>query len=321
MTQFDRFVGVDVGRDHLDIHCHPDGAFWRVTNSAAGIRQLLRRLGTAPGRGAWVVACEATGGYENRLLLALSQAGRPGYCLHPRDVRAFARLKGRLAKNDRLDAQTIAEALPLAVTARKPAIRTKTRSTLKELTTLRRSLIAHLNTLKSLRTRMDSAEAGAHLDPLIDRQKAAIKRLGRDIQNLIAKDSETAAIARRLMSAPGAGPGLAAEIIAAMPELGQITGRQAASLTGVAPHPRQSGTSSRPGRCQGGRGTVRRLLYMAALSIVRAGSAPLHRFYQRLRAAGKPFKVAIVAVMRKLIITLNAMLKHNTDWTPNVAYA
>ena len=106
-----------------------------------------------------------------------------------------------------------------------------------------------------------------------------------------------------------------------MPELGQLTRRQAASLTGVAPHPRQSGPSSRPGRCQGGRGTVRRLLYMAALSIVRAGSAPLHCFYQRLRAAGKPFKVAIVAVMRKLIITLNAMLKHNTDWSPAFTYS
>lgn len=310
MTQFDRFVGVDVCRDHLDIHCHPDGLAFRVANTPAGIRRLLARLG----KGGWAIGCEATGGYENRLLLALSQRQRPGYCLHPSDIRAFTRLKGRRAKTDRLDAKAIAEALEIAVATRKPIRRSKTQSTLKEIMALRRTLIATLNDLKSLLSRLDAPEARKTLDQMIAVHKTTLKSLSREIQTLIAEDRESAAIARRITSAPGAGPVLAAELIASVPELGSLSRRQAASLLGVAPHPRQSGASNRSGRCHGGRATVRRVLYMAALSIVRAKLGPLYLFYEKLRNAGKPFKVATVALMRKLIIAINAMIKTNTDW-------
>lgn len=109
---------------------------------------------------------------------------------------------------------------------------------------------------------------------------------------------------------------LAATLLAFLPELGQLSSRQAASLVGVAPHPRQSGARHRPGRCQAGRPQVRRVLYMAALAAIRADKAPFADFYRRLRAAGKPHKIAIVATMRKLIIALNTMLKQNRDWHP-----
>ena len=109
---------------------------------------------------------------------------------------------------------------------------------------------------------------------------------------------------------------LAAQLLATMPELGSLTSRQAASLVGVAPHPRQSGGSNRKGRCQAGRATIRRVLYMATLSALKAKAAPQYPFYERLRANGKPFKVAITAAMRKFIVMLNAMIKNNQDWMP-----
>jgi transposase len=120
--------------------------------------------------------------------------------------------------------------------------------------------------------------------------------------------------ARRIQTAPGAGPLLAATLVACMPELGTLSSRQAASLTGVAPHPRQSGASRPRGRCQAGRAPVRAVLYMATLAAIRCKTSSLRAFYQRLRANGKPFKLAIVAAMRKFIVTLNTMLKHQQDW-------
>ena len=120
--------------------------------------------------------------------------------------------------------------------------------------------------------------------------------------------------ARRIQTAPGAGPMLAATLIACMPELGTLTSRQAASLTGVAPHPRQSGTSRARGRCQAGRAPVRAVLYMATLAAIRCKTSSLRAFYERLRANGKPFKLAIVAAMRKFIVMLNTMLKRDQDW-------
>jgi transposase len=121
------------------------------------------------------------------------------------------------------------------------------------------------------------------------------------------------------MSAPGAsgpGPILAATLVACMPELGTLTSRQAASLTGVAPHSRQSGKSRAPGRCQAGRAPVRAVLSMATLAAIRCKTSPLRAFYERLRANGKPFKLAIVAAMRKFIVTLNTMLSNHQDWHP-----
>lgn len=315
MTDFHACVGVDVSRNHLDVYRHPDGLAFRVANTPAGIRRLLQRLGGGP----CAIGCEATGGYENRLLLALSEAGRPGYCLHPSDVRAFARLKGKRAKTDRLDAQVIAEVLGLAVTTRKPVRRTPTTVAIKDMTTVRRALIATINDCKSLLARIDTPQARKPLQAMLDAHKRSLKAIGRTIQDALAADPGIAETVKRIRSAPGAGPVLAAELVAAMPELGALSSRQAASLLGVAPHPRQSGNRSRPGRCQAGRATIRRVLYMATLSALKARLLPLYPFYERLRASGKPFKVAIVAAMRKFIVMLNAMIKHQTDWTPDLA--
>ena len=321
-----RFVGIDVSKDHLDIHCLPDGLALRVANSGEGIGLLLQRIGALEGV---AFGCEATGGYEDLLLIRLGQAAVPGYCLHPSDVRAHSRLTGKRAKTDRLDARAIAGALQVAVATRKPAIRAASLSASKELTTLRRRLIAGVNELKSLRARMGDAGVLGTIDAMIDQHVKAVKALQAQIRSALAGHPEQAQRARRIASMPGAGPVLTAELIGSMPELGTLSARQAASLTGVAPHPRQaasltgvaphprqSGNTGGRGRCQGGRAAIRRVLYMAALSVIRSQKQPLAAFYAKLRAAGKPFKLAIVAIMRKLIVTLNAMIKNDQDWQP-----
>jgi transposase len=200
-------------------------------------------------------------------------------------------------------------------TARKPVVRTKDQSIIKELSALRRTLIISLSELKSLKARMSAAVAAKTIATLIATNLRAIKTIEAAIRQAI-KDNPDARRhkALQILSAPGAGPVLAAELIGAMPELGTLTSRQAASLVGVAPHPRQSGERKRSGKCQGGRPKIRRVLYMAALSVIKAKRQPLCAFYEKLRANGKPFKVAIVAIMRKLIVTLNAMIKTDMSW-------
>ena len=310
MAQIQPYVGIDISKDRLDIHIHPTGEAFSLAYDRAGLRKLLAR----PDLKRAVIGCEATGGYEERLLVALTEAGRPALCLHPADIRAFARLKGRRAKTDRLDARAIAEALPVAAADRMPLQRTKEQSELRELLTIRHTLVAATQVLKGHLARMSARPARAVLTAMLAAHQRQIKTLERTIAQHLSADRK----AHRIRTAPGAGPVLAAEIIAFMPELGALSSRQAVSLTGVAPHPRQSGRSNRKGRCQAGRARVRRVLYMATLSVIKAKLAPLYPFYKRLREAGKPAKVAIVAAMRKFIVMLNAMLKTQTDWSPKM---
>jgi transposase len=312
MTQFQRFVGVDVAKDKLDIHCLPDGLIFQVANTPEGFRALLARLEPEP---ACAIGCEASGGYEDALLVALAEADRPVWCLHPSDVRAFARLKGKRAKTDKLDARTIAEVLSVAVSTRKPLCRSRQQSQLREMVTARRTLLASITILKSQLARLQDTTVRDLLGNNLHHQQQLLKQLAKAMQQAIQSDREMAATERRIRSAPGAGPVLAAELLANMPELGSLTSRQAASLAGLAPHPMQSGTSTRNGHCQAGRSIVRRVLYMATLSALRAKSPSLYPFYQRLRTNGKPFKLAIVAAMRKFIVMLNTMLKNHSDWT------
>ena len=313
MTHRQRFVGIDVSSRRLDVHCLPDGDSFSEANTADGIARLIARLG----RSGWVAACEATGGYEDRLLIAFQEAGHDIWCLHPTDVRAFARLTGRRAKTDRLDARVIAGALAAAKASRKPLRRTRAQSDLRQLMILRRHLMATLQELKSLAACMTNPAAAELIAVRIAAAKADLGGLERRIARSIADDPEASARARLVRSVPGAGKVLACEVLSAMPELGAISAKQAASLAGVAPHPRQSGNTQRNGRCQGGRFHLRRCLYMAALSAIKVRARSLYPLYSRLRKTGKPFKVAIVACMRKLITQINAVLRNQTPFNIN----
>lgn len=314
MPEATQFVGIDVAMAKLDVHIDPGGEAFAVANTAAGVAQLSRRLPSGA-----VVALEASGGYERVVAEGLAAAGFAVFCLHPADVRAFARLQGKRAKTDRIDARLIARAARVAATSRKPRRADPASADLKEMAACRRLLLNQLAALKGQVTRLATASMGAILAAQIATLDAAIRRIDGTMAAAIARDPRLRERARRLRTAPGAGPILAATLIAHLPEIGTLSGRQAASLSGVAPHPRQSGSSRARGRCQGGRARLRAVLYMATLAAIRSKTSPLGTAYRRLRANGKPFKLAMVAAMRKFIVMLNAMIKHSQDWKPNAA--
>ena len=313
MTQPTRFVGIDVSMRRLDVRCPDDGLAFAVANTAEGIAKLIAHTRT-PGT---VYGCEASGGHEARLLMELTRHGLECLCLHPADVRAFCRLAGRRAKTDALDAVAIAGALKVAIQSRKPVARTAVQNRLRELATVRTRLTVALTQFKSLKAAMVDEEALGALEHTIAHLKQHIATLTASMKRAIAADDASRQKAARITSVPGAGPVLAAQLIASMPELGSMSAKQAASLAGLAPHPNQSGSTCRPGRCQGGRANVRKVLYMAALSLIKAQKEPFFGNYQRLRQNGKPFKLAITAIMRKLIVTINAVEKRQTMWKPD----
>lgn len=309
MTQYSRFVGVDIAKDRLDVHVHPDGQVLHLANTSKAATELVARF---PGA---AFACEASGGYERTFLLAAIEAGASVWRLHPFDVRAFARLQGVRAKTDPIDARLIAQALSVAVAERAPVVMDDAAEDVRDLLTLRAHTVEEINAWKSRLTRLRPAPARIARARLASAKRTKV-RLEAEIDRALRDTSALNVKAKRITSVPGAGPILAAALIAFMPELGQLSSRQASSLVGVAPHPRQSGARSKPGRCQAGRPQIRRILYMAALSALRADKAPFAPFYRHLRAAGKPHKVAIVAVMRKMIVAINSIIKNHRDWTP-----
>lgn len=313
MSQITQFVGIDVGKDTLDVHIHPAGKAFAVANTAAGIGQLIDRLNADA-----VIALEASGGYERQAAQAVAGAGLTVYCLHPADVRACARLAGKRAKTDRIDARLIATAAQIAAgSSRKPYQAWPAAADIKEMAACRRLLQNQLTALKGQITRLATTAMRALLNTRIAALQTDIHAIDQNMAQTINNDPKLHQRAQRIQTAPGAGPLLAATLIAYLPELGHLTSRQAASLTGVAPHPRQSGATKKPGRCQAGRAPIRRVLYMATLAAIRAKASPLRPAFQRLRANGKPFKLAITAAMRKFIVMLNAMIKNNQDWQPS----
>jgi len=309
MPDSTRFVGIDVAMGKLDVYVHPSGEAFAVPNSTAGVERLVDHFGTGT-----VIALEASGGYERTAAEGLAAAGLSVFCLHPADVRAFARLQGKRAKTDRIDAALIARAAQVAVTSRKPYRARPAAAEVKEMAACRRLLHNQLAALKGQITRLATETMRGILTQQIATLETDIRRIDQAMAQSIAQDPALRENARRIQTAPGAGPVLAATLVAYLPELGTLTSRQAASLTGVAPHPRQSGNSRLRGRCQAGRAPVRAVLYMATLAAIRSKSSHLRAVFERLKANGKPFKLAMVAAMRKFIVMLNAMLKHQQDW-------
>jgi transposase len=315
MTQDEAFVGIDVAKHELVIYLHPLGTCWRVENTPTGRGKLVRRLRRLAACYVLRIGFEASGGYERPLAILLESKKLSGYLLDPSRVHSFGRAEGKLAKTDPLDAALIARALAalhgdLVPWHRDPlAERLTERVRLRELALIQTSQLA--NQLESL---ADPAMRRI-VTAQVARLKALIQRLEGVITSLIASCPNLARREKLLRSAPGVGPIVAATLLAHMPELGSLSSRQVASLAGLAPFDRQSGTSRKPGRCQGGRPAIRRALYMAALSLLRSKS-PLANLAKRLKDAGKPGKVVIIATARKLLVALNAMLKQDRPFQP-----
>ena len=307
MAQSEVFVGVDVSKAWLDVAVWPGGQAWRVANDRAGRGDLVRRLKRLTGLQA--VGFEASGGYEQSLLKALLDGDLPARRINPTRIRKFAQACAVLAKTTFFRSRTgLAQDLPGRL-----AEQNKAAEALAELVTARRQLCEEM-------TR--AGNQAEHADqPLLKRlARRRAQRLSDDIAALdaaiakaVAKDPDLARKDALIRSVPCVGPVLSHTLLALMPELGKLSNRAAASLLGVAPFDRDSGLMRGQKHISGGRRPVRDVAYMAALVGARCNPV-LAAFKQRLQAAGKRPKVIIVALMRKLITILNAMLRDQTAW-------
>ena len=302
------FVGVDVAKDTVEVACS-DASSHCFTNNEAGHAKLVRWLAR---KAVALIVLEATGGYEQPCAVALGAAGLPVSVLNPRQVRDFARAMGKLAKTDRIDAGVLAEfAAVLHARGHQPRpLASIEQRALGALVARRRQLVAML---VSERQRLGVAHARAKpsIEAVIELLLKQLADIDGDVQRTL-KDQH-ADLCALLQSVKGVGPTTTSTLIAELPELGLLTRKQITSLVGLAPLNRDSGTFRGQRHIFGGRSSVRRVLYVAALVATRFNPA-IKACYERLVAAGKPKKVALVACMRKLLITLNAIARTKTPW-------
>lgn len=310
-------VGIDVAKAHVDVWVlGVKSDAQRFDNDAEGhsvLAALLRPLGVG------LVVMEATGGYEAALACALQATGLPVAVVNPRQARNFAKSMGRLAKTDTVDARMLAELAAVLVRRDDLArflrpLADDRQQWLAALVTRRRQLLTMLH---SERQRLQITPQKLH--PSIEAIVAAIKAQLDEIEaQMVDHVSEYfGELDRLLQSASGIGPVASATLIAELPELGRLNRREIAALVGVAPMANDSGNSKGRRRVQGGRFEIRRVLYMATLTAARYNPA-IKAFYERLKAAGKLPKVALIACMRKLLTTLNAMVRTSKHWDPSL---
>jgi len=309
----DCYIGIDVSKATLDIASLPDGESWTVTNDDQGLAELAPRL---VARAPVLIVLEATGGFELLAALTLAQVGLPVAVVNPRQVRDFAKALGRLAKTDALDAGILADFAQRVRPEPRP-LPDAAAQLLESLLTRRRQIVDMLTAEKN---RLGFARGPVQRD-IRQHIRWLEKRLtdvDGDLQDAVTASPLYQAKAALLRSVPGVGPVTTLTLLATLPELGHLSRHQIAALVGVAPMNRDSGTMRGKRMVWGGRAPVRAVLYMATLVGLKHNPV-LRGFYQRLRAAGKPFKVAATACMRKLLTILNAMLRQNRRWDPQHA--
>jgi transposase len=300
------YLGIDIAKLTLDYSTHPALTQRQGSNDAAGHRRLITRLQRHPHP--VHVLCEATGGYERALLQALHQADIPVTLVNPRLVRDFARAKGLLAKTDRLDAQVLAD-YGRTFTPPPTPQRTETQTRLADLVKRRQQLVAiRTQELLHAEHHHDVAviRSARHLDKVLATQ---IAQLEAEISSLQETDQHLHAQVQRLTAVQGIGQLTAWTLLATLPELGTLQRGQAAALAGLAPYNHDSGPKRGQRHIAHGRPAARAALYMAAVVASRCNPV-LKPLYQRLKAAGKPAKVALVALMRRLAELANLLLKN-----------
>lgn len=321
MTHFSVFVGIDVSKDRLDVHCLTEGETqgidFALDNTAQGYRALQRRLGQLAEPAQLGIALEASGGYERGVLMALLADGFIVYRLDAGQTRSFARAERQLAKTDRLDAALIARALRALEPRLQPCRPDPLIHRLVSHLRVRQAHVEQIGRWRNTLQQLDEPSLQRRIRRQIEQAQRAILVLEKDMLALLRTDPAKAELYRRLLAVPGVGPVTALFLIARLPELGRLSSRAVAALVGLAPYDHQSGNTAAPRHCAGGRPDLRRVLYMAALAITRSGNpSALKSLYNRLLAAGKPFKIAIVALMRKLLVAINAMVASNQSWNP-----
>lgn len=303
------FWGVDVASDKLDLACHGVAEVRSFDNSAAGIQRLASCL---CGKGPALIVVEATGGYETALVTALAKAGLSVVLVNPRQLRAFATAVGELAKTDAIDARIIARFAHDVQPEVRP-LPTENQRFFADLASRRRQLI-ELRTAE-LNRRQQTSRPGpiASIDAVLNVLNQQIAALEQQLTELIASNDRWRQRDQILQSVAGIAAATSHTLIADLPELGRLDHKKIAKLVGVAPLNRDSGKFRGRRAIIGGRSTVRAALYMAAFNAIRC-NPPIRDFYQRLRQAGKCYKVAITACMRKLLTILNALVRDHTTW-------
>lgn len=309
------FVGIDVGQDELVVHVRPTNQQITASNSTRGIKALIRRFQKILPK---QIVFEATGGLERNLLINLTAAGMPCVVLNPRQARRLAEGLGQLAKSDSVDAKMLAQVASLQCFTPRPIPEQRTFE-MNDLVTRRRQLVKSRTMAKNqLHAAKQQNQAKfilrSHKESItfFDKQ---IDKIDVKIQKMIDENTDWDEIDRIIQSIPGCGPDIAQTLIAEMPEMlnGSLNRHQVAALAGVAPMKDQSGKRDGKDHIYGGRPDVRPPLYMAAINVIKKEGI-FKSLYDRLKAKGKPSNVALVAVMRKLLTVLNAMIKTKTLW-------
>lgn len=307
------WVGIDLAKKSFDVAGLEGAAVRKLPNSDDGHQQLIALL---PAPTTCLVVVESTGGYEQPLVIALATAGHLVAVVNPKQIRYYAKSRNVLAKTDRIDARIIAdfarERRPL------PKAYDADQEHLQALLGRRRQVVEHRTAERNRQQQTLFPDVAKSLQQSIDAATKEIRRLNKQILQRLKSDDDWRERFERAQTTPGIGPTVAAGLVAELPELGQISREQIASLVGLAPMNRDSGTFRGQRRIQGGRSYVRSLLYMAVLSGLKHNPV-IQSYYKRLMQKGKSSKVAMTACMRKLLVILNTMFKNRTNWGEHLA--
>lgn len=302
-------VGIDVSKDRLDVAVRPGTQAFAVERNAAGLDQLAQRLRQLAPQ---IVALEATGGFETIATAALAAAGLPVVVVNPAQVRAFAKALGQRAKTDPIDAAVIAH----FAEATRPQVRQLPDAAarlLADLVARRRQIIEMIGAERQRQKRMTSRRLQNSIARLVKALEKELASLDADIDDAVRGSPAWREKEDLLASVPGVGPVIARTLIAGLPELGCLGRKQIAALAGLAPFTRQSGQWRGRSFIGGGRSAVRTALFMGAM-VAKKHNPILKAFFDHLVASGKPKMVAIIAVARKLLVILNAILRDKKPW-------
>ena len=302
-------VGIDVSKDRLDVHVRPGGQAFAVARDGKGLEELIERLGAFSPT---LVALEATGGFETVVAAALAGAKLPVVVVNPAQIRAFAKALGQRAKTDPIDATVIARFAEATKPEPRPLPDEATRL-LADLVARRRQIIEMIGAERSREMRVTVPHLKKSIVRLVKALEKELSSLDGDIDDMVRGSPAWRDKEDLLASVPGVGPVIARTLIAELPELGQLSRRRIAALVGLAPFTRQSGQWRGKSFIAGGRTAVRTVLFMGAM-VAKKHNPVLRAFFDRLVRNGKPKMLALIAVARKLLTILNAVLRDNRPW-------
>jgi transposase len=305
------YVGIDVSKDRLDVHVLPSGEAFAVARDGKGLNELIEQLGSVRPQ---LIAVEATGGFETIVAAALAGAHLPLAVVNPAQIRHFAQAVGKRAKTDPIDAAVIAR-FAEAVKPEPRELPDEAARLLSELVGRRAQVIEMLVAERQRERRASAVRVRKSLARHIAALEKELPEIDRDIDTMVRGSPVWRETEDLLISFPGVANTIARSVMADVPELGRLTRREIASLVGVAPFTRQSGRWKGKSMIAGGRPFARSAIFMAALSASRCNPV-LREFYKRLLARGKPKMVALIAVARKVLTILNAMIRDKKQWHP-----